>query len=248
MALPLPDRDRATAALATALVQGAIGYALIMGLFVDFGRPAADEIKVFEIAERQPEPKVEIIPPPERNKRPEGEASPPNLRSKATEIVAPPPVIPVPSPVIAAEKANIGWQATSGAADIPGPGTGAGGFGDGFGGGGAGDGDGGGADETPPRWQKGRLSYPREYGEAGIAGTVGVRYLVGVDGRVSDCRVTRSSGHGELDALTCRSLEQRFRFAPSRDGRGRPVPAYLVENHTYVVEDDPETPTEWRRR
>ena len=43
------------------------------------------------------------------------------------------------------------------------------------------------------------------------------------DGRVTNCRVTHSSGVAELDALTCRLMEQRFRFRPSTDRYGRPI-------------------------
>ena len=139
-----------------------------------------------------------------------------------------------PPPVVAALQPATGVQATSGAALIAGPGTGAGGSGDGFGGGGSGDRDG-----TPPRWKRGRLKdedYPREAALAGTTGTVGVRYLVQLDGRVGECRIARSSGSAELDATTCRLIQERFRFDPSRDARGRKVPAWVVESHEWVIE------------
>jgi len=47
---------------------------------------------------------------------------------------------------------------------------------------------------------------------------------VGTDGRAIGCRVTMSSGHASLDETTCGLIEQRFRYEPARDGRGRPVP------------------------
>jgi protein TonB len=53
---------------------------------------------------------------------------------------------------------------------------------------------------------------------------VQAHFEVGVDGRVSDCRVVRSSGNAELDATTCRLIERRFRYAPARDAQGRAVP------------------------
>jgi protein TonB len=60
-------------------------------------------------------------------------------------------------------------------------------------------------------------------GNAGVGGTVSVSFTVLVNGRVTGCRVTRSSGVRELDALTCALIVQRFRFRPATDRYGRPV-------------------------
>ena len=56
------------------------------------------------------------------------------------------------------------------------------------------------------------------------------------DGRVENCRVTRSSGVPLLDTTTCRLIVTRFRYRPSRDTAGRPVEADIVENHEWVNE------------
>ncbi|SOB87029.1 protein TonB [Sphingomonas guangdongensis] len=240
-------RARARGGIAAAVVCVAVGYALLLGLAVRHGVPTDDPLAVFEIAPEPPPPKQRSIPPPRRSRRPEGAAAPPNLRAKPTEIVAPkvelilPPPLPV---VVTAPVAGPGAEASAGASDRPGPGTGAGGIGTGFGGGGDGDGDGGGwRDETPPELIRGRLrdsDYPRGLGDEGISGTVGVRYLVWSDGRVRTCRVTRSSGSDVLDRLTCRLIQERFRFRPSRDGLGRAVPAEIVESHSWIVEEESE--------
>lgn len=66
--------------------------------------------------------------------------------------------------------------------------------------------------------------YPANLGNAGIGGRVSVQIEVGTDGRVTGCRIARSSGNAELDSLTCRLIEQRYRFRPSTDRYGRPVP------------------------
>lgn len=239
-------RDRIGPAIAAIAVQALLGYALVVGLAVHFTQRPSDDLKLFGVTpEPPPPPPAKVIPDPVRNTRPEGEASPPNLRSKATEVTAPPPVIPIPlpPPVVAAPKPFTGSEATTGAAPVPGPGTGAGGIGNGTGSGGSGDGDGGGwQDETPPRRIKGRLKdsdYPDDLSDAGIGGTVGVRYTVEADGRVTDCEVTRSSGSARLDAHTCRLIEQRFHYRPALDARGRPVPSTIVENHSWQVEIEP---------
>jgi len=236
-------RDRIGAAIGAVVLPGMLGYALLNGLVVPMPAAVGEALKVFGVAPPPPPPPVEKVKPrPSLSRRPEGAASPPNLKSKATELVAPPPVVPivVPPPLVVAEKAGLGAQATAGASDVRGPGTGSGGIGNGTGSGGSGDGDGGGGEETPPRWRKGRLKdsdYPREAAETGIRGRVSVRYVVGIDGRVTRCRVTGSSGSRELDALTCRLIEQRFRYDPSLDAAGRPVESTIVEDHEWAMDD-----------
>ena len=66
--------------------------------------------------------------------------------------------------------------------------------------------------------------YPPNLAAAGIGGRVSAEIAVGTDGRVTSCRVTRSSGNAQLDSLTCRLIQQRYRFRPSTDRYGRPVP------------------------
>jgi periplasmic protein TonB len=252
---PSPDRDRGMdrlrAALAAAAVQLLFGVALFTGLGV--GAPGAVQrgLSLFDVVEIPPPPP----PPPPRVRQPTprraGQSSPaggspPNLRSTPTEIVLPPPLIALqlPPPLVAAPVAGTGSDASAGAADVPGPGTGSGGRGRGSGTG-DGDGDGDGGMGTPPRHLRGRLrdsDYPRGLGEAGIEGIVAVRYAVAVDGRVSDCVITHSSGSAVLDETTCRLIEQRFRFSPSRDAAGRPVRSFIVENHSWIVHDEPPEP------
>jgi periplasmic protein TonB len=236
--------DRLRGAFAALAVQALLGWLLVSGLNVSWRRLPEAALTVFRVSPPPPPP-APVAPPPEQRRSPRHRdtAAPPNLRPRATPVVAPPPVLPqrVPPPVVAAPQAATGLQATTGAALVAGPGTGAGGTGDGFGGGGMGNGAG---DGSPPRWRRGRLKdqdYPRDAALAGTTGTVAVRYLVQPDGHVGECRIARSSGSAELDATTCRLIQQRFRFEPSRDARGRKVPAWVVESHEWVI-DRPPTP------
>jgi periplasmic protein TonB len=90
----------------------------------------------------------------------------------------------------------------------------------------------------PPERIGGRISdrdYPRGLSDAGVSGTVSVRYRVGIDGRASDCRITHSSGSDALDSLTCSLIVRRFRFRPARDGEGQPVPSTIIENHSWII-------------
>ena len=238
--------DRIGAALGAALLQGLLLYALVIGLGVRMPGSTESPLSLFAVLPPPaPPPPEKITPHPIRSPKPEGAASPPNLRSKATEIVAPIPIVQVtvPPPVVAALKPGIGNQASTGAADVPGPGTGAGGVGNGTGSGRAGNGDGDGGSGTPPRWVRGRLKdsdYPHAAKEALISGTVGVRYVVAVSGRVTECSVTHSSGSTELDETTCRLIRERFRFKPSKDEDGTPVDSIIVENHSWLIDDRPE--------
>ncbi len=236
-------RERAGGAAAAAALTVALGALLVAELAVRARVvEGGDGMALFRVAP-DPPPPPEAIRAPQRDTRPEGEAAPPNLTSRATPIVAPKPVValPVPPPPLpVSEKPADSIQATSGAADLPGPGSGAGGQGNGFGAGGSGDGRGAGdPDATPPRWIRGSIrdsDYPDDLADAGIGGRVTVLYLVEANGRVSDCDVVGSSGVGRLDALTCRLIRERFRFRPSRDGAGKPVPALIRESHEWVFE------------
>ncbi|GAO38796.1 putative TonB-like protein [Sphingomonas changbaiensis NBRC 104936] len=238
------SKERATSVAGVVLVHALLGYALIAGLRTDIPHRVSEELKLFNVLPVHEPPKPQTkIPHKIKSPRPEGEASPPNLRAEPTQIVLPPPPVkvPTPNPLPVAPIPGVGNAPSAGSADIPGPGYGAGGFGNGRGSGGEGEGDGGGG-WVAPRQIKGRIKdsdYPRSAGAAGVGGTVSVRYEVGVDGRVTDCEVTRSSGFPDLDNTTCRLIMERFRFKPSLDPDGHPVSATIVQNHTWVIHQLP---------
>ena len=250
---------RATAAFGAVAVEALLLYAMIFGFALTFPVAREERLQLFDVA--TPPPPISIPPPQPpspTNSRREGAASPPNLRAEATQVVAPEPVIPlpVPPPVVAAPVQREGSKPTAGAADIRGPGFGSGGIGVGTGSGRGGTGDGAGnglgsGRFTPPRRIAGRLSdrdFPSVVGEAGGGGTVSVRFTVEVDGQVGRCVIDRSSGNRILDDTTCRLIQQRYRFRPSLDPRGRPVRSQIVEDHDWVTIDDPPTRDMRRRR
>lgn len=241
-----PRQQRIGSAAAAFGVTAALGWMLLAGLTTDAMRQKVGAtLALFRIEPPVPPP-VRVVPLRQPNRRATGRAAPPNIRSRATQVAAPVPIVTIPlppPPIMVALKPFAGDEATQGATPRAGPGTGAGGIGDGTGSGGRGDGDGGGGsgDETAPVWKRGRLSdadYPRDIGEAGFQGVVSVKFLVWTDGRVHDCEIMTSSGNATLDATTCRLIQRRFRYDPSRDVRGRPVPAWLLENHEWVIEPD----------
>jgi protein TonB len=266
--------ERLRAALPVLLVHALLGFVFLRGLTGAPEVVEDERLQLIDVPPpEQAIPLDEPPPPPPAqgsarplraaDPRPEGAASPPNLEAQPTPIVVPAPIVPTPpppQPIRAAPIAGTGFAPSAGAAPVPGPGTGSGGIGNGTGsgrggggpgggGGGGGNGNGYGRDRsTPPRLIRGRLSIndlPEELEQAGIGGTVSVIYAVEVDGRATNCRITDSSGHRVLDQMTCRLIEQRFRFRPALDEEGRPMRSNLVEDHHWEVEIEPPAP---RRR
>ena len=238
-------RQRILSALASLLIVAGGLAALVAGLAARMTAQERREALAAILPLRDPpkEPRRPETPAKAHSTAAKGRPSPANLRNKATQIVAPPALI-VPPPVVTAPRAGIGAAAQSGASDRPGPGQGAGGIGDGDGGGGNGDGDGDDDTLTRPIQIRGRLHFsdlPRDLRETKAGGELKLRYRIGVDGRVSDCRILVSSGRTQLDATTCALITERFRFRPSRNSRGDPVPAIMVETHGWYFdpEDEP---------
>ena len=258
-------RDRVGSAVGSVLVQAALACLFLWGMGSDARRAMVEPLRVFNLLPPPPEPERPVPRPPPRvvsdtenrrfTPREEGGSSPPNIRSQATPVVAPTPVIPLPvtPPIVASLKPGTGADPTQGAALVRGPGTGSGGLGDGTGSGMGGDGGGGGGygDYSPPRHIRGRLRYsdlPENAAELGIRGRVGVIYAVLANGRVTDCRVFSSSGSAMLDQLTCRLIEQRYVYDPSRDRRGRPINSHIQHYEEWIVEDEPSQDEPVRRR
>jgi protein TonB len=76
---------------------------------------------------------------------------------------------------------------------------------------------------APGRWVT-NADYKPAWVRREMQGVVSFALQVDASGRVSDCRVTRSSGFGELDDATCRLVRQRAKFTAARDGKGLKVP------------------------
>jgi protein TonB len=84
---------------------------------------------------------------------------------------------------------------------------------------------------APARWISGGLQNS-DNPNGRFEGRVGVRFSVLPSGRVTGCRTASSSGNAQLDATTCRLLQERLRFSPARDAEGRP---YTIEvGNTYT--------------
>jgi len=65
--------------------------------------------------------------------------------------------------------------------------------------------------------------YPARALRAEAEGVAAYRLIVGTNGRVSACELTRSTGNGQLDDATCRFIERRARFEAATDETGAKV-------------------------
>lgn len=78
-----------------------------------------------------------------------------------------------------------------------------------------------------PRGNAGRWITDSDYRTSwinrGYSGVAGFELSVDTRGRVSNCTITRSTGHAALDEATCRLLERRASFDPARDSSGEIV-------------------------
>jgi protein TonB len=212
-------RQRIVSGGGAVLAVVAIGFGLASGLDLDVVRKVSEAISAVAIpAPPPPEPAVPQTVPSDVAS---GKASAANEHAKAAPVAAPkpqlPPIIP---PITAAPLPGTGNDASAGATPNPGVGSGAGGRGDGAGAGGSGSGTGGGSKAV---WQRGTIrdrDYPAAASRARVGGEVEVRFTIQPTGRVTGCRVARSSGDAALDTTTCSLIEERFRFKPATDAAG----------------------------
>ena len=225
-------RERAYALVAVVAVQLVLGLALLSGLRVQILRPAEMVDRLVNLTLARPPPPSRPSPVKERRTEhssaaPKAEPAPLGGSVGPEPAHAPLSVAPVIAvrPTVAPSGGGTGTGRAVG--------SGAGG---GAGGAGYGDSGDGGSDleqiagEITPR------DYPRNLGQAGIGGRVGILFTVGVNGRVTRCTITRSSGVPELDALTCRLIQRRFVFRPATDRYGRPVPDEVEGEHIWEVD------------
>jgi protein TonB len=223
-------RERWFALAAVVAVQLALAFALLTGLRVSVSRSVEAVQKLVDITLPKPPPP----PPPQAVKEPavkrQSSSAPKAERKPLGGSPGPKPAHEPPSiaPVIAIHPT----VAPSGGGTGTGPALGSG-SGGGTGGQGYGEGEGG----TDLEHIGGEIlpsDYPPQLGRAGVGGRVTVTFTVQVNGRATGCHVTRSSRVQELDALTCRIIEQRFRFRPSMDRYGRPYADEVDWDHDWI--------------
>ncbi|HEX3422716.1 MAG TPA: TonB family protein [Sphingomicrobium sp.] len=230
--VPVRPRERLIAFAAVAVVQLGLGLALLFGLRVDILSKGEFVSRLIDVALPRPPPPPSIKVSQPRAARHRSSAAPKAQQKPSGGSPGPVPshVMPAPTPVVAVHPSAPASGGGSGTG--PALGSGAGG---GSGGKGYGSDDEGGTDLVQIAGEIDPSDYPRDLRERGIGGRVGIVFTVGTDGRVTSCTVTRSSGVPELDALTCRLIQQRFRYRPSTDRYGRPIPDEVEGEHDWVA-------------
>jgi protein TonB len=207
--------DRAKAIIAVVAVHAALAAIILTGLNGRLVSQAIESLKTFDVREPPPPPPPPPATRPQAMKHPEGT---PAKKAQATPVVAPQPKLPIPSPIPAAKIAGTGSATTSGAG-TSGTGAGAGGSGNGPGGGGS-----GGFTPAQKITKIPDSEYRRLVSISGMSrGTVGVSIRVTSDGTATNCRIVRSSGNPQADALMCQLTQRYVRFRPARDPYGRAV-------------------------
>jgi protein TonB len=68
--------------------------------------------------------------------------------------------------------------------------------------------------------------YPAESLRAREEGDVVAGWTIGIDGRVTDCKILKSSGHPLLDQATCKAMTLRARYNPALDQFGNPIESH----------------------
>ena len=206
--------SKLTSLLISIGIVAGIGLAMVIGLAVDAVKKEIERVTTVNIEEEPPPPEEEPPPPPE-----------------PTEVVPPPPVAPPPPINIAPAPPPIATTPTipppaPPALVIPPP-----------------------APPAPPpppslargatakgqsRWAR-RISenYPSRALREEVEGNVGVTVSVGANGRVSGCRVVRSSGSKVLDDAACKGMSRYARFNPALDAAGNPATGSYSTTITY---------------
>lgn len=68
--------------------------------------------------------------------------------------------------------------------------------------------------------------YPASARREKREGTVEFRVYYGTSGMPNRCEIILSSGHTDLDEMTCRLVRARARFKPGKDERGKATGGY----------------------
>jgi len=229
---PVRPRERLVALAAVALVQLGLGAVLLSGFRVDVLRQNDVVARLIEITlPQQPPPRPPLIQVRPRQVR--HQAAAPKAAPKpigGSPGPQPSHVLPTPTPVVAVHPTASPSGGGTGTGPALGSGAGGGSGGQGFGGD-----DDGGTDLVQIAGEITSSDYPPDLRSRGIGGRVGMVFTVGPNGRVTSCTVTRSSGVPELDALTCRLIQQRFRYRPSTDRYGRPIADEVEGEHDWIA-------------
>lgn len=207
--------NRITAFVIVALIHVVVGYALVTGLAYSAAQKVIQKVTTIDIEE---EVKKEEPPPPPPKKL---DVPPPPVRVVVppTKINVTPPTAPQldttpipqppPPPILPPPAAPPPPSAPPKAAVPRG---------------------------NPGNWAT-TNDYPSRALREEREGTTGFRLSIGPDGRVTDCTITSSSGHPDLDQTTCDKMRQRGRFNPATEN-GQPTTGSYSSRVRWVIPKD----------
>jgi periplasmic protein TonB len=197
--------NRLVSVIIVVLLHAFLGYALVTGLAYDAVKSIKEKMTVVDVKEEEPPEEEEPPPEPEKQIEPPVVSPPPLVKT-----VTPPPVIrTVETPPPAAPIVPTAAPPAPSAPPPPPPPPVA---------------------KRPnpvPKGNPGNWANTNDYPSRALQqereGTTGFRVTVGPNGRVTDCQITSSSGHPDLDQATCTNVTRRARFDPALDGNGQPT-------------------------
>lgn len=193
------SKNRQIALVGVALLHVLLGYAIVTGFAISVVKKIMEPLEAVNVKEEAPPPDEPPPPPPKEIEIPPYVPPPEvSIQSDApTNSITTQSATPRPEPAPVARPEPVA-EAKPVAAPTPATARGRGNvFSD---------------DDFP--------SASRAAEEEGVTR---VSYLIGVDGRVTECQVTQSSGFKRLDDATCNIIQRRFRFNPATR-EGQPVP------------------------
>lgn len=82
------------------------------------------------------------------------------------------------------------------------------------------------------------IDYPPLALRQGAQGETRAAITIDTDGRISNCRIVKSSGYALLDSHTCTLLVQRFTFDPALDAKGHAVASQVVQPISWIMPDE----------
>jgi protein TonB len=185
-----------------------LGYLFVSGLALKAVQVVTGPLETFEVEEEIAPPEEPPPPPPEMEEIPPY-VPPPEVQVET--LAPPPPAITTQTQVQAPAPVRVAPPAPVIAPPAPAP-----------------------VARTPatPRGRGntiGEEDYPSASRRAEEEGVTQVSFVVGANGRVQSCQVTRSSGHPRLDEATCSIIQRRFRFNPAKEG-DTPVESTLTQS------------------
>lgn len=201
--------SRVVAIVLVSILLAGLGYAFITGLAYKYVKQAQAKLESFDVTPPPPPPPPEAPPPPpqpQQQTQPPPVVTPPPLVRTPTQ--APPiqtvttippsaPPVPVAAPPVPAAPV---------APPPPKPVVS----------------KQAGAKGNPNEWFT-TDDYPSRSLSNGDEGVVTIKWDINESGRVENCVVVSSSGHAELDRVSCALMTRRGRYAPALDQAGNPI-------------------------